>query len=264
LSNAIKFTPAGGRVQVVLHRVASHVEIVVTDTGEGIRPEFLPHVFERFRQADASSSRKHAGLGVGLAIVKHLVEMHGGSVEVASEGEGRGSTFTVRLPVMALRDTGDGAEPAGRPAPLPGTPTLLAGVKVLVVDNEADARDLIRRVLEECDAEVALAESANHALTLIDSWHPDVLISDIAMPDKDGYQFLHEVRGRPNEAGKKLPAVALTAFARSEDRTRAMLAGYQVHMAKPVESNELIATVASLAGRTGQPEAVVGTSKADP
>jgi PAS domain S-box-containing protein len=252
LSNAVKFTPRGGEVRVVLERVASNVELSVIDTGQGIRPEFLPYVFDRFRQADSTTTRRHGGLGLGLAIVKQLVEMHGGTARAESPGEGRGATFTVALPFTAM--------PAGRHEPTKVRPDesgtagdlckdrALAGVRVLVLDDEPDARQLIWRVLSECEAEVALASSADEALELVERFRPDVIVSDIGMPDKDGYEFIREIRSKRNV--KELPAAALTAFARAEDRRQAMLAGFQTHVAKPVDPAELVAVVASLAGRT--------------
>jgi CheY-like chemotaxis protein/two-component sensor histidine kinase len=257
LSNAIKFTPKGGRVQVVLERVNSHLEVVVSDTGEGIRPEFLPHVFERFRQGDASTTRRHGGLGLGLSIVRQLVELHGGSVRAKSPGEGRGATFVVMLPVAALHEDAEAAAGRGHPAApsaaaSPCGEADLTGVRVLVVDDEPDARDLVRRFLERCGARVRLAGSAAEALEVLAADAPDVLISDIGMPGVDGYDLLRRVRALPDPAARRTPAVALTAFARSEDRTRAMLAGYNVHLSKPLEPAELAATVASLMGRTGR------------
>jgi PAS domain S-box-containing protein len=255
LTNAVKFTPKGGRVQVVLERVNSHVEISVIDTGEGIRPEFLPHVFDRFRQADASTTRRHGGLGLGLAIVKQLVEMHGGSVRVDSRGPGCGSTFTVALPLTVLHPAAepeaDRRHPRGAPPLELGSHACvqLQGVKVLVIDDEPDARALVRRVLEDCDAEVRLADSAEEAIRELDSYRPDVLISDIGMPREDGYSLIRKIRARGPEAGGAVPAVALTAYARSEDRIRAMRSGFQMHVVKPVDPAELITVVASLAGR---------------
>jgi CheY-like chemotaxis protein len=251
LTNAVKFTPKGGRVQVLLERVNSHVEISVIDTGMGIRPEFLPHIFERFRQADSSTTRRHGGLGLGLAIVKHLAELHGGTVRAKSPGEGQGSTFVVSLPITVVHE----APPEqARPKVLEeGDFTCadepLAGIRVLVVDDEPDARQLVRRVLGDCGAEVAVAESADEAMQLVEGFRPDILVSDVGMPDQDGYDLIRQVRSRL--AAKTLPAVALTAFARSEDRRRALLAGFQTHVAKPVDPEELVAVVASLVERTG-------------
>jgi len=247
LSNAIKFTPRGGRVEVALKPVDSNMEIIVTDSGEGIAPEFLPHIFERFRQADSSASRSHGGLGLGLSIVRHLVEMHGGTVRVHSEGIGCGAQFTVTLPVSpvhppAVTEPKDGA---GRGE---ASALSLKGIRVLVVDDEADSRELVRVVLEKSHAQVTTAASGAEALRELEHRSSDVLLSDIGMPGLDGYQFIRAVR----ERGNVVPAAALTAFARSDDRRRAMLAGYQLHVAKPVDPSELVAIVASLAARNKQ------------
>ncbi len=255
LSNAIKFTPRHGKVQVMLERVNSHVEISVADTGAGIKPEFLTHVFERFRQADASTTRRYGGLGLGLSIVKQLVELHGGTVRASSPGEGGGATFTVYLPLTAVhRDAHREARlhPATPSTSSPEFKTLdLSGIKVLVVDDEADACDMIKRVLNDCEAQVFTAGTAAEALELVERARPDVLVSDIGMPDVDGFELLRRVRALGDAKGGKLPAVALTAFARSEDRTRALRAGFLAHISKPVEASELVATVGSVAGRTG-------------
>jgi PAS domain S-box-containing protein len=251
LSNAIKFTPRGGRVQVALERVDSHLEISISDTGQGIEPEFLPMVFERFRQADQTTTRRHGGLGLGLALVKQFVELHGGSVQVQSPGSGAGSTFTVELPLAVVHEARrpDDTHPrVPRAIPLGQTGISLRGVRVLVVDDEADARELIRRLLEDSRAEVSTTGSAVEALDALDHFDPHVIVSDIGMPGRDGYDLIHEVRARGRARGGTVPAIALTAFARSEDRTRALVAGYQMHVAKPVEPSELIASVASLAG----------------
>jgi PAS domain S-box-containing protein len=247
LSNAVKFTPRGGRIQLVLCRASSHVDLSVSDDGKGMKAEFLPHVFERFRQADSSATREHGGLGLGLSIVRQLVELHGGSVRAASAGEGRGSTFTVSLPLGAMQ-----AAPAEPGAIHPRAPVWplrevdtvsLAGLRVLVVDDESDAREVIRRVLEERQAEVILAANADEALEALANQRADVIVSDIGMPGQDGYAMMREARRK----GVRVPAAALTAFARSEDRTRALQAGYQTHLAKPVEPPELVAAVAALA-----------------
>ncbi|MGI8997822.1 MAG: PAS domain S-box protein [Pyrinomonadaceae bacterium] len=254
LSNAIKFTPKGGRVQVRLERINSHVEIVVSDTGQGICDEFLPYVFERFRQADASTTRKHGGLGLGLAIVRQLVEMHGGTVSVASGGEGRGATFTVKLPLMIVHHE-PGDEKRRHPQAEEGIkiecPPELDGVRVLVVDDEPDARQLLTVVLERCGAKILTAASATEALRLLAEVRPDVLLSDIGMPGEDGYSLIRKVRALPAEQGGRTPAAALTAYASAEDRKRVLLAGFQLHIPKPVEPTELITVVASLAGRIG-------------
>jgi PAS domain S-box-containing protein len=256
LSNAIKFTPKGGKVQVILRRVNSHIELTVADTGHGITPDFMPFVFDRFRQADATTTRKSGGLGIGLAIAKQLVELHGGNISARSPGAGQGSTFTVELPLMVVHAHIEPTGAAGQAVsvvPAPHQRVALDGVRVLVVDDEPDARELIRKLLEDCKAEVVTAGSAAEAVPLLQSQKLHVLVSDIGMPGVDGYEFLRQVRTMKPENGGKIPAIALTAFARSEDRTRALMAGYQVHVSKPVEPAELIATVASVAGLTGGP-----------
>jgi CheY-like chemotaxis protein len=245
LSNAVKFTPKNGKVEVVLERVESHVEISVADTGVGIRAAFLPHVFERFRQADTSTTRVFGGLGLGLAIVKNLVEQQGGAVRVKSAGEGQGATFTVSLPLAVVRR----ATPTARAVEREHGESDLSGVKVLVVDDEPDARDLIGRVLGGCGAEVFSAGSAEEALAVLARERPDVLLSDVGMPKMDGYELMKRVRALDRSRGGRIPAIALTAFARSEDRTRALRAGYLVHLSKPIEPSELAATVASVAGQ---------------
>lgn len=255
LTNAIKFTPKGGRVQVLLERVNSHIEVSVIDSGEGIAPEFLPYVFDRFRQADASTTRRHGGLGLGLAIVKQLIELHGGTVRVKSAGVGAGSTFTVMLPLTAIH-----SEPARDPERqhpkvassvplLPDTCVEIEGLRVLVVDDEPDARALVKRFLEECKAVVTVAGSASEALKRIKADPPDVLISDIGMPEQDGIALIRDIRALGAENGGQVPAVALTAYARAEDRMKAMLAGFDQHLVKPVEPAELITVVAVLAKR---------------
>lgn len=263
VSNAIKFTPRNGQVHVSLERVDSHVAITVTDTGQGIPTEFLPHIFERFRQADSSMTRTHGGLGIGLAIVKHLVEMHGGTVRAKSAGPDQGATFEVTLPVTAMAAAEDRAlreQPktqyeASDPCEAPG----LKGVKVLVVDDDADSRELIQEVLVECQAQVRMAASAEEGVEAFRTWQPHVILSDIGMPEQDGYQFIRRIRGL-EQNGRSTPAAALTAFTRSEDRRRALLSGYQTHVGKPVEPSELIAVVASLAGLTTR---AAGSGSAD-
>lgn len=247
LSNAIKFTPKGGRVHVTIGRVNSHVEIAVADNGPGIKPEFLPHIFERFRQADASTKRQFGGLGLGLSIVKHLMELHGGDVRALSPGEGLGSTFVVTLPVVSVRRQETSARAAGAPAEEDAATRspLLDGVEVLVVDDEPDSLTLIKRILTGRGAHVQTAGSVKEALGLLESYTPDLLLSDISMPEQDGFDLIRRVRELP--VGRLLPAVAVTAMARSEDRTRALKAGFQTHIAKPVEPTELIAVVASFA-----------------
>jgi PAS domain S-box-containing protein len=253
VSNSIKFSPRGGRVQVVLQRVDSHVEILISDTGQGIKPEFLPYVFDRFRQADASTTRQASGLGLGLSIVKSLVELHGGTVQARSEGENRGATFIIRLPLSLVQASPPDPQRrhprAPRESEISYQPLSLEGLTVLTVDDESDARDLVRRLLEECGAKVVTAGSVDEAMRVLDSGPVNLLISDIGMPRADGYELVRRVRQRGPERGGNLPAIALTAYARSEDRTRAMLAGFVGHVSKPVEPAELIATVASLARR---------------
>jgi PAS domain S-box-containing protein len=252
LSNAIKFTSKGGKVTVVLSRRNSHIEITVTDTGIGIKPEFLAHVFERFRQEEAATNRRFGGLGLGLSIVKQLVELHGGTVGVKSPGEGQGATFTVQLPLMEAYQEGHDPHLNSESMQnrLPEFPSInLAEIKILVVDDDPDARDLIRRVLTNCAAQVLTAGSAADALALVENERPHVMLSDIGMPDIDGYELLKRVRSLGRAKGGTLPAIALTAFARSEDRTRALRSGFLVHISKPVEPSELIATVASVVGR---------------
>jgi len=253
LANAVKFTPKNGRVTVSIARVNSHLEVGVADTGEGIDPAFLPYVFERFRQADASISRRHGGLGLGLSIVKQLVELHGGSIRAASGGAGKGSTFTVSLPTMAQhgyptqpresRDRRSRASPAEHSINAPTAD--LEGVRVLVVDDEPDARKLIERLLQDCEATVTTAASASEALEHVLDERPDVLLSDIGMPTEDGYSLIRRIRKLGGDRGR-IPAIALTAYARDEDRAKAIQAGYQMHMAKPIEAPKLIAMVASL------------------
>jgi PAS domain S-box-containing protein len=252
LVNAVKFTPRGGKVHVTLEQIDGQVQITVADSGVGIKPDFLPHIFDRFRQADGSTTRRYGGLGLGLSIVKHLVELHGGAVQADSPGQGAGATFVVKLPVNAMHSdehAGRAASGAMSPHSAPFDAIELKGIKALVVDDEADARDLMKRVLEDCGAEVTVANGAEAALQAIQRDRPDVLISDIGMPDIDGYELLRRVRQLGPAAGGALPAIALTAFARPEDRVRALRAGFSVHVSKPVESAELIATVAALAGR---------------
>jgi len=256
LSNAIKFTPKEGKVQVALRRLDSHVEISVADTGIGIDPDFIPHLFERFRQGDASTTRNFGGLGLGLSIVKSLVELHGGTVAAESPGEGLGTRITVRLPINAVHRPADAAEDRAHPSVAAGEARALAGelsgIRVLVVDDQSDARILISRVLEDSGAEVQSAASADEALRLLTAHKPNVLVSDIGMPEADGFELLKRVRALEQHEGGRVPAIALTAFARSEDRTRALRAGFVVHVSKPVDPSELIATVASVAGRMNE------------
>jgi PAS domain S-box-containing protein len=253
LSNAIKFTPRGGRVQIRSERVNSHLEIVVTDSGMGISPEFLPYVFDRFRQADQRTSRQHSGMGLGLAIVRHLVELHGGTVSANSEGEGKGATFTVMLPITALYQvdsTGGRVHPAARDLLPPDEGTdRLDGLNILVVDDEPDTRELLKEGLEFCGAMVRVAGSAAEAVDSLMASVPDILISDVGMPGIDGYDLIRQIRGLPPERGGKVAAIALTAYTRVEDRLQALRAGYDMHVPKPVELAELVAVAASVARR---------------
>lgn len=259
LTNAIKFSPKVGDIGVLVERANSMARITIRDSGEGISAEFLPHVFERFRQSDGTSTRKHGGLGLGLSIVWHLVELHGGTVEVKSEGLGQGATFIINLPIRAVigdQVAGDGtAGPDGLAVPgVAEVPAIvrLDGLRVLVVDDEPDARNVIKASLEHAGAIVAAADSAATALELLADLHPHVIVSDISMPIQDGYELMKQIRSMGvGYGGRELPAIALTAYARTEDRRRALLAGFQMHVAKPVDPNELAEVVASLAGRTG-------------
>ena len=253
LTNAVKFTPKGGKIQVKVHRIDSHVEIVVSDSGVGISKEFLPYVFDRFRQADGSTTRIHGGLGLGLSIVRQLVDLHGGSVSAESEGEGKGATFTITLPFVGVISNQKEAESVNPThgdeiVPFDGLPSL-QGLKVLVVDDEADTRELISEVLKECGSEVILSRSVAEALEALEQHQPDILISDLGMPDEDGYSLISKIRSLPAERGGQIPAAALTAYARAEDRMRVLRSGFQFHLPKPVDSAELVTVVASLAGR---------------
>ena len=247
LSNAVKFTPRNGNVDIILERVESHLQLTVKDTGPGIPPDFLPYVFDRFRQGDSSLTRQHGGLGLGLSIVKQLAGLHGGTVHAESAGDGKGASFTVSLPLAPVIDARSPLRGAG-PGSLPPhmEQITLPGVKILVIDDEEDARGLIHQVLTRYEAEVLCAASAAEALEILKSQTPDVIVSDIGMPEKDGYQFIREVRNLGAARGGNIPAIALTAFARPEDRMKAMIAGYQTHLPKPVEAHELIATVRTL------------------
>lgn len=242
LSNAVKFTPRGGRVQVRLERVTSHSELTVSDTGEGISKEFLPFVFDRFSQADSTSSRKHGGLGLGLGIVRHLVELHGGTVQAFSSGLGEGSTFVVRLPLMIAQPVSRLVEHGANVRAELGD---LSGVAVLVAEDNDDARKLLTMIFERCGATVEAAESVPAALERLSRFRPDIIVSDIEMPGEDGYSLMTKVRAQETPDGR-IPAIALTAYTRSPDRVRALAAGFQMHMGKPVEPTELVAAVKSL------------------
>jgi CheY-like chemotaxis protein/two-component sensor histidine kinase len=257
LSNAIKFTPKGGRVQVRLHKEQSHVEVAVADNGQGIEVQFLPHIFERFRQADPSFTRRAGGLGLGLSIVRSLVELHGGEVSAQSDGPGNGATFVVRLPMAPLRADERPSVPPANPSepPLPtfACPAALEGLRILVVDDEPETRELMRFLLEQCRAIVATAGSADEALALLAQEPYELLISDIGMPDGDGYSLIRRVRAM-SPRQRTMPALALTAFARPEDRTEALRAGFDMHLSKPIDPNELLVVLETLMRNAAQRE----------
>jgi CheY-like chemotaxis protein len=252
LSNAVKFTNRGGKVQVRLERVNSHVEVAVSDTGIGISPEFLPHVFERFRQADAGIGRERGGLGLGLSIARQLAEMHGGTIDAFSAGIGQGSTFRLTVPLMALHPSKEDI-PRVYPRSMPSPRAIPLGdlqhVHVLAVDDERDALGLVSEVLEAAGARVTTAQSAGEALAALDNGVPDVIVADLGMPQIDGFQFIHRVRRHANPRVREIPAAALTAYARSDDRMKALRAGFQIHLAKPIDPAELVTTLAALAKR---------------
>ena len=262
VSNAVKFTPKGGRVDVILSREKSSFQIQVSDNGQGISPELLPLVFDRFRQGDSSTRRRFAGLGLGLSIAKYIVEAHGGTVEATSEGEGKGSTFTVRLPISAVRieeegedakiaiETGEGDPEATVPTADRHPLVRLDGLRVLVVDDEADSRQVLVMVLERVGAIVTAASGVLEAIEALPKARPDVLVSDLGMPDQDGFDLIRQLRASGHDA-TELPAVALTAFAQNDDAHLALSAGFQVHLPKPVDPHELTSVIARLAGRSG-------------
>ncbi|HZP47885.1 MAG TPA: hybrid sensor histidine kinase/response regulator [Vicinamibacterales bacterium] len=247
LTNAVKFTPSGGTVELRLERCGSHVEIVVRDTGQGIAPEMLPHVFERFRQGDSSSTRPHGGLGIGLALVKHLVEQHGGTVSAQSPGAGQGATFRVTLPPIPhglTESTPTPAMPSGAPADV----TRLEGMRVIVVDDDADGLALAEDILLRAGADVRACTSAAPAFDIVRNWMPDVLVADIEMPGEDGYSLIQRVRSLSIADGGATPAIALTAYGRPTDRARALAAGFNMHVPKPIDPMELTTIVAGIAG----------------
>jgi CheY-like chemotaxis protein len=252
LSNAVKFTSAGGRVHVTVERINEHVQIRVSDTGAGIDPAFLRFVFDRFRQADSTTTRTHGGLGIGLTIVRHIVEMHGGTVSAHSAGLRQGACFTVMLPMSppraaaAILPPGDQADPH--------TPVTLSGKRVLLIDDEADAREMLTEILRRADADVVAASSVREAFESLAVRLPDILVSDIGMPGEDGFDLIHTLRKLPAERGGSTPAVALTAYARDEDRLRVLRAGFQLHLAKPVEPRELLTALARLTRRADAQE----------
>jgi CheY-like chemotaxis protein len=256
LMNAVKFTPKGGRVQIHLQRVNSHVEIVVSDTGRGMSADVLPFIFDRFRQADSSSTRTHAGLGLGLALVKHFVELHGGAVTAHSPGEGMGATFVVTLPV-AIAEIPAGPVPREHPTAtslgLSTAAARLDGLRVLVVDDDRDAVDLASAILTQAGAVVKACASVSEAFQAFQDWRPDVLVSDIEMPGEDGYALIRRIRALEGERQGRMPAVALTAYGRMQDRMQALTAGFNMHVPKPVDPGELTTIIASVAARPLHP-----------
>jgi signal transduction histidine kinase/CheY-like chemotaxis protein len=244
LTNAVKFTPDGGQVEIQLQPIGSQALIQVRDTGKGISPDFLPYVFEYFRQADATTTRTFGGLGLGLAIVRHLVELHGGTVQVDSPGEGQGATFTVRLPLIKDKSSTQKAE--GNSSPFTPESSPLTGIRVLVVDDDADSREFIAFVLEQLGAQISTVKSAGEAIASLEQLPPDILLSDIGMPDMDGYMLMRQIRAMPPEQGGQILAIALTAYAGEIDRQQALAAGFQHHLAKPVEPDELVKVILNL------------------
>jgi CheY-like chemotaxis protein/anti-sigma regulatory factor (Ser/Thr protein kinase) len=245
IGNAVKFTDEGGTIEVTIRCVDNHVEVRVTDTGIGIEPEFLPHVFDRFRQADSTTTRIHGGVGLGLSIARQLVEAHQGSISVQSDGKDRGSTFIVRLPIIASRITADDNAAAKEPK-APNT-VRLDGIRVLVVDDESDSREVMAHALEDCGAEVSIAENAREALEILERSEMDVLLADIAMPEADGYELIRQVRSSAAGRIAAIPAAAVTAHARDDERRRALAAGFHLHLAKPFEPGQLTRMVQALA-----------------
>jgi PAS domain S-box-containing protein len=254
LANAVKFSAQGGRVQVKLERRGEMVQIVVSDNGEGISADFLPKVFTRFQQADGTTTRRHGGLGLGLAIARHLVEMHGGTIEALSDGPGRGATFTVSVPAAITTEVSPSAPTSFLPTPAepiaPPRPSNLVGIRVLAVDDEADAREMIKTLLETCGADVLTASSAKEGLEVLAGWKPHVIVCDISMPEEDGYSFIRKVREAERNNGVNIPAIALTGYVRIEERMRALEAGYQMFVPKPVEASELVSIITGLISKT--------------
>jgi PAS domain S-box-containing protein len=252
LANAVKFTPTGGVIRVSLHRDSDVAVAAIEDSGEGISPDFLPHVFDRFRQADGTSTRNHMGLGLGLAIVKHVVEMHGGTVKAESPGVGKGARFTVALPLAGTVDTKPRAPIGDR---MPGNYASQAGLgmRVLIVEDDLETRDILAAILERGGFSYRVATRASEALTVLDDWRPDVIVSDIGMPDMDGYEFVRQLRLRSAAQGGHIPALALSAFARNEDRDLALRCGYQAHLAKPVDPADLVKAITTLTGYAVEP-----------
>ena len=248
LTNAVKFTPSGGRIEVTIARKGGDAQVAVTDTGEGIAPAFLPYVFDRFRQADGTSTRSHTGLGLGLAIVRHVVDLHGGIVRVASPGEGQGATFTVTIPLATTVD-GRPRKPVAERMPGHYGPSGGLGIRVLVVEDDPETRDIVGAILERGGFSYRVATRASEALSVLDDWQPDVIVSDIGMPGVDGYEFARQLRARPPHLGGAIPALALTAYARPADRDQALRSGYQAHVAKPVDPVDLVRAITELTAR---------------
>ena len=252
-SNAVKFTPSGGQIKVKIDRQDTQVQIKITDTGIGIRSEFLPHIFDRFRQADGSTTRTQGGLGLGLAIVRHLVELHHGRVEAESGGEDLGATFTVILPLApamtSVATVNDEERKPDNHLLALASAKIFQGLKILVVDDEADSRDLLSAVLTRCGSEVRCTASAAEAIRAFDEWSPDLLVSDIGMPNEDGYSLIKRVRRLKSSRAKKIPAVALTAYASEEDRQQSLLAGFQMHLVKPIDPEGFVTSIAAALGR---------------
>jgi CheY-like chemotaxis protein len=252
LANAVKFTPRGGLVHVHLVEADDMVELTVSDSGVGIEADFLPHVFERFRQADSGTKRKNGGVGLGLAIVRHIVEMHGGTVSASSGGEHQGASFVVRLPVLRAHAETTAAPPAPARGPHVHRSLVLKGldgIRVLAVDDEKDALELLKTVLETAGADVDAVSSPAEALRHLSTSRPHVLLLDLGMPGMDGFELIEQIRASTDHATRSIPAAALTAFARSEDRTKALRSGFEMHLSKPLDPDELVASVATLAGR---------------
>jgi CheY-like chemotaxis protein len=249
LSNAVKFTPSGGDVQLTLRQVDNSAEVVVTDTGQGISPDFRPLLFQRFRQEDSTPSRKHGGLGLGLAIVRHLVEAHGGDVQAHSEGRDQGAAFVVRLPLLEVTRR----RPAAASAPPLGETLELTGTRVLIVDDEPDARDLVQFVLESRGAKVVAAASASEALDQLLRQSFDVLVADVGMPEQDGYALMRAIRSLPERTRSRVPAVAVTAYATTRERDQAFEAGFDAHAAKPLDPDDLVVLVANAARKPQSP-----------
>jgi len=251
----VKFTPKGGRVVVDARTIDSRVSVAVTDTGIGIKPELLPFIFDRFRQGDGSTTREHGGLGLGLAIVRHLVQLHGGTVDVDSDGIGCGSTFKVTIPVAIADIVVDGLQIDVVPAQTVNVPALslklLHGIKVLVVDDEHDSRELLTMILTRCGSDVRCSDSAASAFEAFNEWHPDLLVSDIGMPTEDGYSLIQKVRSLGSNYAREVPAVALTAYATDEDRMHALSAGFQMHLPKPIEPESFVTSLASMLAGDG-------------